>query len=222
MGFLSLPRGYIHVLNHEENCIKSGFKDIFLKLVTNEWSDKTFLLTSKFCPLGTICPCPGTVHMYKSWKKKSIKSDFKEIFLKLATNDRSDTMFLLTSKFHPQGVISPCPGAMYIYKSWKKKVQNQTRVFWNLQQMTEVTRCSCWHQNFIWKGLSAPALGLYTCIKSWKNCIKSDFKEIFLKLATNDRSDTMFLMTLNFHPQGVVSPCPGTIYMYKIMKTKIV
>ena len=35
-GFLSLPQGYIHVSNHEENCIKSGFKDIFLKLVTNE------------------------------------------------------------------------------------------------------------------------------------------------------------------------------------------
>ena len=35
-------------------------------------------------------------------------------------------------------------------------------------------------------GCMAPALGLYTCIKSWKkNCIKSDFKEISLKLATN-------------------------------------
>ena len=28
-----------------------------------------------------------------------------------------------------------------------------------------------------------PAPGLYTCIKSWKNCIKSDFKEISLELA---------------------------------------
>ena len=43
--------------------------------------------------------------------------------------------------------------------------------------MTEVTRCSCWHQNFVPKGLSAPAPLLYTCIKSWKMCIKSDFKE---------------------------------------------
>ena len=30
-----LPRGYIHVLNHETNCVKSDFKDIFLKLATN-------------------------------------------------------------------------------------------------------------------------------------------------------------------------------------------
>ena len=34
-------------------------------------------------------------------------------------------------------------------------------------------------------GCMPPALGLYICIKSWKKCIKSDFKEISLKLATN-------------------------------------
>ena len=28
--------GYILVLNHEKNCIKSHFKSIFLKLATNE------------------------------------------------------------------------------------------------------------------------------------------------------------------------------------------
>ena len=88
--------------------------------------------------------------------------------------------------------------------------------------MNEVTRHFCWHQNFVPWGLSAPALWQYTCIKSWKkNCIKSDFKENFLKLATNDRSDKMFLFTSKFRPQGVVSPCPGAIYMYKIMKKNI-
>ena len=30
-----LPRGYIHVLNHEKNCIKSGLKEISFKLATN-------------------------------------------------------------------------------------------------------------------------------------------------------------------------------------------
>ena len=29
------PRGCIHVLNHEQNCIKSDFKEISLKLATN-------------------------------------------------------------------------------------------------------------------------------------------------------------------------------------------
>ena len=89
--------------------------------------------------------------------------------------------------------------------------------------MNEVTRHFCWHQNCVPWGLSAPALGLYTCINSWKKkCIKSDFKELFLKLATNDRSDKMFLLTSKFYPQGVVSPCPGAIYMYKIMKKKCI
>ena len=54
-----------------------------------------------------------------------IKSDFKDFFLKLATNGQSHKAFLLTSEF--------------------------------------------WHQNFVHKGLSAPAPGLYTCGKTLKN-----------------------------------------------------
>ena len=87
--------------------------------------------------------------------------------------------------------------------------------------MVKVKRPFCWHQNFIPWGLSAPAPGLYACIKPWKNCMKSDFKEIILKLVTNDQSDKMFLLTSKFHPQGVVIPCPGAIYMYKIIKNCI-
>ena len=34
-GVCSLPRGYVHVLNHEQNCIKSDLKEISLKLATN-------------------------------------------------------------------------------------------------------------------------------------------------------------------------------------------
>ena len=59
-----LPWGYIHVLNHEKNCIKSDFKNIVLKVATNEWNDKTFLLTSKLCALGAVCPCPRAIYMY--------------------------------------------------------------------------------------------------------------------------------------------------------------
>ena len=68
-GCLPLPRGYIHVLNHWKICIKSDFKEIVLKLATNEWNDETFLLTSNCCPLGTVCPCPGAIYMYKIMKK---------------------------------------------------------------------------------------------------------------------------------------------------------
>ena len=52
-----------------------------------------------------------------------------------------------------------------------------------------------------------PAPGLYTCIKIMKRkCIKSDFKEIFLKLVANDRSDKRFLLTSKFYPLGLSAP----------------
>ena len=86
--------------------IKSDFKESFLKLATNDRSDKMFLLTSKFHPQGGVSPCPLAIYMYKSWKK-CIKSDFKEIFLQLVANDRSDERFLLTSKFCPLGLTAP-------------------------------------------------------------------------------------------------------------------
>ena len=84
--------------------------------------------------------------------------------------------------------------------------------------MVEVIRAFCWHQKFVPKGFSAFAPGLYTCIESFKTCLKSYFKEIVLKVATNGQSDKGFLLTSNICPQGVVCPCPGAIYMYKIIK----
>ena len=49
-------------------------------------------------------------------------------------------------------------------------------------------------------------------------CIKSEFKEIDLKLATNGRSDKGFLLTSKVCPQGGFCPCRGAVYMYKIIK----
>ena len=88
-----------------------------LKLATDDRSDKTFLLTSKLCPLGAVCPLPrGYVHVLNH-EKNYIKSDFKEISLKIATNDQSDKMFLLTSKFRPLGAVCPAPGLYTCIKS---------------------------------------------------------------------------------------------------------
>ena len=57
-----------------------------LKLATDDQSDKKFLLTSKLCPLGAVCPLPqGYIHVLNH-EKNCIKSDFEDIFLKLATN----------------------------------------------------------------------------------------------------------------------------------------
>ena len=75
-------------------CIKSDFEEIILKLATYGQSDKGFLLTSKFCPQGVVCPYAVAIYMYKIIKM-CLKSDFKEIILKLATNGQSDKAFLL-------------------------------------------------------------------------------------------------------------------------------
>ena len=83
----------------KKNCIKSDFKEIFLKLVANDRSDKRFLLTSKFCPLELSAP---DLQLYiLNHEKMCIKSEIEEILFKLATNDHSDKAFLLISKFWP-------------------------------------------------------------------------------------------------------------------------
>ena len=58
-----------------------------LKLATDDQSDKKFVLTSKLCPLGAVCSLPrGYIHVLNNGKK-CIKSDFKDMFLKLAANE---------------------------------------------------------------------------------------------------------------------------------------
>ena len=53
-----------------------------LKLATDDRSDKKFLLTSKLCPLGAVCPpAPGLYTCIKLWKtlyKIRLQSDFFE------------------------------------------------------------------------------------------------------------------------------------------------
>ena len=57
-----------------------------LKLATDDRSDKKFLLTSVLCPLRAVCPLPWGYIYVLNHEKNCIKSDLKEISLKLATN----------------------------------------------------------------------------------------------------------------------------------------
>ena len=119
----------------------------------------------------------------------------------------------------PGGCLSlTCPGLYTFIKSWKKlyKIRLQKRFIFNLQQMTKVTRCSCWHKNVIPMELSAPALGLYTCIKSWKKMYKIRLQRDFLKLVPNDRSDKRFLLTSKFCPLGLSAP---DLWLYTFIKS---
>ena len=53
-----------------------------------------------------------------------IKSEFKEICLKLATNGRRDKGFLLNQKFVPKGVSAHAPGLYTCIKSLKMCIKS--------------------------------------------------------------------------------------------------
>ena len=157
---------------------------------------------------GLSAPAWGYIYLVKQLKRMYIKSDFKAILFKSALNGQSDKGFLLTSKVCPQGVDCPCPGAIYIYKIIRN-VYKIRFLFLNLQWMGKGIKTFSWHLKFVPKGLYALARGLYTYIKSLKMCIKSDFEEIILKLATYGQREKACLLSSKFCPQCVVCPCPG-------------
>ena len=164
-------------------CVKSWRKLYKIRLqrhffeTCNKWMKwQDISVDLKLLSLGAVCPCPGAIYMYKIMKKNCIKSDFKEFFFKLATNDQSDKMFLLTSKFRPQGVVSPCPGAIYMYKIMKKSCikSDFKEIFFRSDKKFLLT------SKFCPLGLSAPDLQLYTFIKSWKDVYKvRDWRDSF-------------------------------------------
>ena len=79
-----------------------------------------------------------------------------------------------------------------------------------------VTWGICLYKNSDPRGLSTPALGLYTYIKkNMKILYKIRVQDIFLKLVTNGQSDKALLLTSGFCPQRVACPCPRAIYMWK-------
>ena len=96
---------------------------------------------------------------------------------------------------------------------WCVWSQRLKKFFWNLQQMTKVMRLSCWHQNVGPNGLSAPAQGLYTCIKM---CINSD-RAIFRNMQSVINEIKPFCFQQRMSPcqilyQAVVYPCPGAFF----------
>ena len=107
---------------------------------------------------------------------------------------------------------------------WKKQTNKNGKksdskgIFLNWQQMGKVIRNFCWHQSFVPKRLSVPVLGLYTCIKSFKMCLKSYFKETVLKLATNGQSDKGFLLTSTLVPKALSAPALGLNTRLKALK----
>ena len=129
--------------------------------------------------------------------------------------------FCWHQNFVPWGLSAPAPGLCTCIKSWKKlyKIRRQRHFFfWNLQQMNEVTRHFCWHQNFVPWGLSAPAPGLYTCIKSWKQLYKIRLQRDFWNLQHMTKVTRCSCWHKNFIPTGLSAPALGLYTCIKSWK----
>ena len=198
-------------------CIKSEFKENCLRLATNGRSNKGFLLTSKVCPQGFFCPCPGAIYMYKI-----IKNVYKIRFRRDHFETHNIWAFLLSKKICPQWVVCPCLG---LYTFEKKNIKNGKKKYRLQRDFFKLASNGQSDKEFLFdikilspKGLSVPALGLYTGIKSFKMCLKTHFKEIVLKLATNGQSDKGFLLTSTFVPKGLPAPALGLYTCIKALK----
>ena len=94
-------------------CIKSEFKHICLKLAANGRSDKDFLLTSKICPQGVFCHCPGAIYMYKIIKNV-YKIRFRRNHFETCNIWAKRKGLSVVIKILSQMVCLPLPGAIYI------------------------------------------------------------------------------------------------------------
>ena len=149
-----------------------------------------------------------------------IKSEFKEICLKLATNGRSDKSFLLTSNVCPQGIFCPCPGAIYMYKTIKSVYKIRFR-------RDHFETCNIWAKR---KGLSVvikilspvDCLPLPGAIYIWWNMkkmyIKSDFKSFVLNLQQMGKVIRAFCWHQKSVPKGLSALAPGLYTYIKALK----
>ena len=151
-------------------CIKSEVKKICLKLVRNGRSDKGFLLTSKVCPQGVFCPCPGAIYMYKIIKnvyKIRFRRDHFETCNIWAKGKGLSVVIKILS---PMDYL-PLPGAIYIWCKHEKNVYKiglKSNFFFKTATNGQSDKGFLLTSTFVPKGLSALALGLYTCIKALK------------------------------------------------------
>ena len=147
-------------------CIKSEFKEICLNLATNGRSGKGFLLTSKVCPQGVFCPCPGAVYMYKiiknEYKIRLWRGHFETCNIWAKRKGLSVVIKILS----PMDCL-PLPGAIYLWWNMKYKIGLQSNFFKSATNR-QSDKGFLLTSTFVPKGLSAPALGLYTCIKALK------------------------------------------------------
>ena len=141
-------------------CLQSStfnFDRIFFKLAGNQDMHKI--------PDELDFGLDRTIHFRVTcpWVKESLCFDL--IFVKLAGN--IGAWYAASFKWWPwvdffYGKVNFASLCFYMGKYTFLQEKCMSFHWRYLQQMTEVTRCFCWHQNFVPKGLSAPTPRLYT------------------------------------------------------------
>ena len=118
-GCLPCP-GATYRWKNKKICIKS--KMICLKLPTDGQNDKGFLLTSKVCPQGVFCPCPGAVYMYTFKKSLNVyKIRFwRDHFETCNIWAKRKGLSVIIKILSPVDCLS-LPGVIYIWWNTKRK-----------------------------------------------------------------------------------------------------
>ena len=114
---------------------------------------RPFCWHQTFVPWGLSVPAPGLYTCIKSWKQL-FKIVLQRHFFKACNKwMKWQDIFVDIKTSPPGGCLFPAPGLHSCIKSWKSlDTIRPQRDYLNLQQMTEVTRYSCRHQNFVPKG----------------------------------------------------------------------
>ena len=118
---------------------------------------KPFCWDQNFDPKALFAHAPGLYTHEKSLKNVN-KIRVQRDFFKTCSKWSKNKAFLLTLKFWPQ------LRAIYMWKNVKKHVEMVLKLATNGQSDKGFLLTS----TFVPKGLSAPAMGLYTCIKALK------------------------------------------------------
>ena len=111
-----------------------------------------------FLPTDLKSPMKNFFFLPRGWKKFAVALNF------MGRSGKWQDISVDIKTLSPVGCL-PLPWVyIHVLTHEKNGIKSDFKwLFWNLQQMTKVTRCSRWHQNFVPKGMSAPAQRLYTC-----------------------------------------------------------
>ena len=101
-------------------------------------------------------------------------------------------------------------GYIHVLNHEKKCIKSDFKeIFWNLQQMTEVTRDFCWHQNFVpWSCLSLTC-GCIHLLNHEKMCIVYKVRSWRDSFFFNLQQMTIVMRPSCWHQNGLSAPTLG-------------